>query len=257
MPAHTTVPPRSTARSAAGTSAPAGAKMIAASRGSGGSASDGPAHAAPSSRAKRLAGRVAGAREGEDLAALGAGDLRDDVGRGAEAVEPEPLGPVAGGDQGAVADEAGAEERRGVGGAQAGREGEAVALVGHGVLGVAAVEVVAGEACVGAEVLAARPAEAAGAAGPPQPGNADPRAGVEARDVGAEGDDFAHDLMAEHERELGVGQLAVDDVQVGAAHAARRDPQQHLVRSGNGHRQARFAQRPPRGVEEHRAHGAE
>ena len=35
MPAQTTVPPRSTARSAAGTSGPTGAKMIAASSNSG------------------------------------------------------------------------------------------------------------------------------------------------------------------------------------------------------------------------------
>ncbi len=55
MPAHTTVPPFSTALSAVGTSAPAGAKIIAASRGSGASASDGPAQAAPSSRAKPCA----------------------------------------------------------------------------------------------------------------------------------------------------------------------------------------------------------
>ena len=36
MPAQTTVPPRSTARSAAGTNGPTGAKMIAASSISGG-----------------------------------------------------------------------------------------------------------------------------------------------------------------------------------------------------------------------------
>ncbi len=36
MPAHTTVPPLATARSAAGTSSPAGAKISAASSGCGG-----------------------------------------------------------------------------------------------------------------------------------------------------------------------------------------------------------------------------
>ena len=54
MPAQTTRPPLRTARSAAGTSAPTGAKMIAASSGSGGGSSESPAQTAPSARAKRL-----------------------------------------------------------------------------------------------------------------------------------------------------------------------------------------------------------
>jgi len=57
MPAHTTVPPLTTARSAAGTSGPAGAKMMAASSGSGGGASEVPAHSAPNPSAKRCASR--------------------------------------------------------------------------------------------------------------------------------------------------------------------------------------------------------
>ena len=121
---------------------------------------------------------------------------------------------------------------------------------------MAAVEVVAGEACARTEVLAAGPAEAAGAAGPTQPRDAHPRARRESCDVRAERDDVADDLVAEDERELGIGQLAVGDVQVGAAYAARGDPEQHLVRPGSGLGQARFAQRTPCGVEEHRAHGA-
>ena len=54
----------------------------------------------------------------------------------------------------------------------AGRDGKGEALVGHGVLGEAAVEVVAGELGVVAEVLPAAQAVAAGAAGPAQPGDA-------------------------------------------------------------------------------------
>ena len=75
MPAHTTVPPFAIARSAAGTSAPTGAKMIAASSGAGGAAVDSPAHVAPSSRANACADVVAGAREREDLAPLPRRDL--------------------------------------------------------------------------------------------------------------------------------------------------------------------------------------
>ena len=61
MPPHTTTPPLRTARSAAGTSAPTGAKMIAASSACGGVASEPPAHTAPRLRANpALAGRRAG-----------------------------------------------------------------------------------------------------------------------------------------------------------------------------------------------------
>src|SRR5215211_3123405 len=47
MPAHTTAPPFASARSASGTSAPAGAKTIAASSSSGGRSPDSPTHSAP------------------------------------------------------------------------------------------------------------------------------------------------------------------------------------------------------------------
>src|SRR5690606_8151304 len=51
MPAHTTVPPLSVARSAAGTSSPAGAKISAASSGGGGASSPAPTQQGPSWRA--------------------------------------------------------------------------------------------------------------------------------------------------------------------------------------------------------------
>ena len=60
---------------------------------------------------ERLAAGVAGLREGEDPPTLVARDLGDDVRRGAEAVQPESLG-VSREPQRAVADQAGAEERR-------------------------------------------------------------------------------------------------------------------------------------------------
>ena len=55
MPATASVPPWSRARSATGTSSPAGANSTAESSGSGGPAAGGPAEAAPSSRASRCA----------------------------------------------------------------------------------------------------------------------------------------------------------------------------------------------------------
>src|SRR5215210_3792011 len=51
MPAQTTTPPLAVLRSAGGTSWPAGAKIMAASRGSGAGAIESPAHSAPNSRA--------------------------------------------------------------------------------------------------------------------------------------------------------------------------------------------------------------
>src|SRR5581483_8405724 len=59
-------------------------------------------------------------------------------------------------------------------------DGEAVPLVGHGVLGVAAVERVTGKLRVVAKVLAAGPAVRADAVGRPEPRHADPGAGTTA-----------------------------------------------------------------------------
>ncbi len=63
---------------------------------------------------ERLRGLVAGAGEGEHLAPLPAGDLGEDVGGGAEAVQAQ-AGSVAAHAQRAVADQAGAQQRRSLG----------------------------------------------------------------------------------------------------------------------------------------------
>ncbi len=125
---------------------------------------------------ERLSLGVVRASAGEDPAALGDGDLADDVRRGAEAVEADALA-VAGEPERAVADEPRAEQRRSLLVRIAGGNREAVALVGDGELRVAAVEVVAGEAGAVAEVLAPCEAEPALAARPPEPRDADPVAG--------------------------------------------------------------------------------
>ncbi len=66
MPPQTTIPPLRTAASARGTSAPTGAKMIAASSGSGGVSSEPPAQTRAESARELLRRAVARAREGED-----------------------------------------------------------------------------------------------------------------------------------------------------------------------------------------------
>ena len=251
MPAQTTVPPGATARSATGTSSPAGAKMIAASSGSGdGLARLGDLGAALGVARPRgaelereaLGLGVARPGEREDAPALVRGDLADDVGRGAEAVEAEPL-RVAAEPQRPVADQPGAQQRRRLEVRVALRDREAVALVGDRQLRVAAVELVAGEAGPLAEVLAAGAAVAALAAGPAEPRDPDPLPGLEALRPLPRPLDGADDLVAGDERQLRLGQVAVDDVEVGAADAAGVHPHQHLPRPGLGVGQLRLAQR--------------
>jgi hypothetical protein len=54
-------------------------------------------------------------------------------------------------------------------------------------------------------------------------------------DLGSDGGDGADDLMAWNHRAFWVGQLAIDDVQVGAADGAGMDADQHLMRARAGH----------------------
>ena len=199
MPATASVPPWSSARSATGTSSPAGANRIAASSGSGGAASAGPADAAPSSQ-RELAGLR---RAGQHVhrGPLGERDLRHDVRGRAEPVDPEPaarrqLGPL----QRAVADDAGAQQRSRL--AVAERRGQPVGerLGDHGVLRVAAVGVPAGEPGLPAQVLPAAAAPPAAAAGAAQPRDADPVAEREPGRARAADVDRADDLVAGHGR---------------------------------------------------------
>ena len=199
---------------------------------------------------ERLRRLVLRAREREHAPALVPRDLRDDVRRGAEAVEPEPLG-VAGHAQRAVADQPGAEERRRLLVGVALRNRHAVALVGDGELRVAAVQVVAGEARAVAEVLASAQAVPALVVGPAEPRDADP---VARREALAAEDDASDDLVTDDERELRVRQLAVDDVQVRAADAAREDLDEHLSRAGLGIGKIGRAERPPGFVQHHCPH---
>ena len=67
-----------------------------------------------------------------------------------------------------------------------------------------------------------------------EPGDADPFADGEALDAGAELLDDADDLVAGNDRQPLVRQLAVDDMQIGAADAAGLDADQHLAGPGAG-----------------------
>src|SRR6185436_5031638 len=120
--------------------------------------------------------------------------------------------------------------------------------------GVAAVEVIAGEACPVAEVLAPASAVAALAAGPAEPGDADPLAGLEALGPLPSPDHGADDLVPLHERQLRAVEVAVDDVQVGAADATGRDGDQNLAGTDSGLGQLSRPQRLPLPLEDHRSH---
>jgi hypothetical protein len=139
-----TRPPFFTALSASGTSVPTGAKMIAASSGSGGRSSELPAQTAPSEVAKRCDGRVPRSRECVDAPALPGSDLRQDMGGCAEAVEAERK-PRPGHAIAAPADEAGAQQRRRFQGIELLRQRKAESRVGEDVRGIATVSGIAGE----------------------------------------------------------------------------------------------------------------
>jgi aspartate kinase len=187
---------------------------------------------------------VAVAREREYTLPSMARDLRDDVRGGAEPVQPEPF-RVARERERPVPDQPGAQKRRAFNGGEAIRQREAEALVRDHVLGVPTVAVIAGELRVVAEVFEPRAAVAAVAVGPPEPGNPNPAVLA---------DHVSDDLVADDDRKLPAGELVVDDVEVGPADGARRDAHEQLAATRDGLGKLGRPQRPPRLVEDHRAH---
>ena len=202
---------------------------------------------------ERLGRIVARPCKGKYLPPLRQCDLRDQVRRGPEAVDAETA-RIAGERIGAVTDQPGAQQRRRMQVVIALRQRQHIRRVGHGVFGVTTVLLVAGEAGIGAEILAAPATVIAVPAGVREPG--DPDAGAECRrlDLRAAGDHGAHDLMTRYDRNLGVGQVAVDQMQVGAADAAGVDADQHLRRTRLRTRHRARNQRPTGTLAHHRLH---
>ena len=93
------------------------------------------------------------------------------------------------------------------------------------------------------------------AAGPAQPGNSHALPGRHAAHPRADGRYPAHDLVARNHRQHGVGQLAIDEVKVGPAHAAGFDPQQDLAGGRARHGQLDRLQGQAGAFEQHGAHG--
>ena len=119
-----------------------------------------------------LSGRVAAARESIHTPTLMTGNLRNDVRGRAEPVEADGVG-IARHAVGPVSDQAGAEQGSGFCVAVFLRQAEAIAPICNNELGIAAIEITAREVRVVAEIFHAGEAEAAMAAGPPEPRHAD------------------------------------------------------------------------------------
>ena len=177
-------------------------------------------------------------------------DLGDDVRRGTEAVETNRVRITCQAER-PVSDEAGAEEGRGLRVRVALGDRKAEALVGKCQLGEAAVDVIPGEAGVVAQVLSTGDAVSADPARRTEPRHADACAPSE---PSAAVDNLADDLVSEDERQLRVLELAVEDMEVGTAHAAGAHAKENL--SGRGRWVGDVSEHEPRawGLEDHGSH---
>jgi hypothetical protein len=135
---------------------------------------------------------------------------------------PEPLA-VAGHAITAPADQSGAEPGRDFGVVARFAQRKAIARVGYRVRGVAAVAGIAGEHRRIAQVLGAAAAIRANTASCAQPGHADALANGKSAHAQSDCRNAADDLVARHDGQFGVFELAVDHVQIGAADPAGRD----------------------------------
>jgi len=129
-------------------------------------------------------------------------------------------------------------------------------MAGDGQFGVTAVDLVTGEAGLVAQVFGAAPAVLAVAAAMPQPRNADAFADLEAVHSRTQCLHPADDFVTRNDGQFGFGQIAVDDVQIGAADAAGRYPDLHL--SGSRQRLGQFhrLESATRALQHHGFHAA-
>jgi len=95
--------------------------------------------------------------------------------------------------------------------------------IGNGFCRKAAVARIAGKEREIAEIFVAGKTIRTMAAGTAKPGNADAHAEGQAFHAAANGIDTADNLMAGDDGQFGIGQIAVDDMEIGAADAAGGD----------------------------------
>ncbi len=89
----------------------------------------------------------------------------------------------------------------------------------------------------------------------PQPADPDPLAHHRGDHVRARRVDDPDDLVAWDQREHGIGELTVEEVQVGAAHGARAHREAHLAGAGEGKGEAPEHERGAGPFEDQGAHG--
>src|SRR5207247_3676880 len=157
---------------------------------------------------------------------------------GAEAVYAEAL-RIARHAQCAVADQPGTHQGCGLDIAVTPIDRKAIALVGDGQLAIAAVDLIAGKARAVAQILLTAAAIVTDPTGPAEPRHPDPLADCKAVRRLALLHHGADDLMPEYQRQLRVGKLAVDNMQIGSAHRAGAHRDQQLLRSRTRRRQLR------------------
>src|SRR5207245_2856516 len=103
------------------------------------------------------------------------------------------------------------------------------AFVGHAKLGITPVDVIAGEARLDAKVLETAAAESAALVDRAKPGDPDAVTVREPLRALARCLQPTDDHVADHEREFGLVQFTVHDVEVGAAHRTDRDTDEDLA----------------------------
>ena len=172
----------------------------------------------------------------------------------AEAVDSQPR-CISGHDQRTVADQAGAEKRRRRNIVIVHRYGKAVALVGDGVFRIAAVQLIPGEAGVIAQVLTSGETVAANTARVAQPGHSHPVADGKALHARAQLGHGADNFVPGDERQFGLRELAVNDVQIGTADTAGVDAEQQLTASGRRRRNLGLLKQRLRRLQHHGPHG--
>jgi hypothetical protein len=168
----------------------------------------------------------------EDLALPGLEHGQSEVGGGSEAKQADSLAALDSGDaKAAESDDSGAEQRGGLEVVEGIRERDGEIGTGDGVLGIAAVDGVAGEDGRVAEVFVTAETIGTGAVDASEPGDADAGAGGQAAS-----DDFANDLVPWDYVRAQRGEFTLHDVEVGAADAAGADFDEYMTRAGLGMR---------------------
>ena len=145
----------------------------------------------------------------------------------AEPVKAEPFW-VAAFTQCAKADQSGAQQRSSGYVLESVGNGKTKTRIGHGKVGVTAINVVAGEACAIAKIFTTGPAELTFTTRPAQPRNADPIALAKSFYIASNFFDASHDFVSGNQRQLRGRQFAIDNVKIGAADGAGGNAQEDL-----------------------------